>query len=899
MASINVPDIKIYLINPTNGEFYYATQNADGTYNVATTPDERAILHLPVDWQGTKVKWQRHPEYLGMFRSQGQTFKFVKDARAILMELYYAAGGWIQAKCNMRFDVFIDVNAGYQTTYTSQINFAEVDDEKSSPDYGGTGGNQIDQGEFSASTLDSELFELVQAYGPTKFNMPIWKNTGTTDAPVWVPYEDVDFVLHNGIKLLYQANYISAAAPDNIISYNGQRGFNKGNHGTGINIGFHTIPNMNQYSITQNNGTTTFIGNDILNNIIVQGNQSPGAGAIVNEVNFDGTNNSNPFTKNNYSIKNLQPTPDGYIDLNVSVSGQFSGDISYIISGAPTDVFIKIVLFEIGPGDVCTPQPGFPGRFGFIELYKLVMPTSGSGDPIVFHPPDVGKFNTASSSVDFQMKDNMAYILGVIFDGDITSEAWIVNYAFADLQMSIFSKYDSGTSGIPIPAPMLNPTTFPALSLTSLLKRIVPNLATTNTDGWGFPLPLIDNPYSGVSTFLDSTDPIGDCVPKNIKLSSSYCVHDLQGQSYISMSLNQLFMLCKFQLGCGLAIKDNTVEIERLTHYFDKDTMILDLGGNVAKMKIRPFKDMAGCNLKLGYSKADTNSDFGVDAFITELFYNTPLSKTPQTIEWETDDVLFEQYAIEKIRAQRVNQPIGVGYDPASPSSDNQAIGFYCAPSTVTPPLDQYPYDPSNNRIDIAPYAISIYPVLQRNGVALCGGLPAAQSTDPTAATQPYIYGMYYPDSAINVELSPCRAFQRDGGALLHSVLDEMDEEYLVFRKTAVIQYNNTLADLASIQSNLNIGAGGPVTTEFKDIAINSLPAKLLRPFIIDIETVGGVNTYNAINVNPNGYVRWVWKGLEWKAFLWMVENDIAVSQPTTMQLICHPDITNDQLKRA
>ena len=464
-----------------------------------------------------------------------------------------------------------------------------------------------------------------------------------------------------------------------------------------------------------------------------------------------------------------------------------------------------------------------------------------------------------------------------------------MDFRLTSLQFAFQSNYDSGASGVPVPAPFLPPSVFGGMRLNTLLQKIVPFFATTTSNDYGFPVPVVTD-YTGVSNMLSdpTLPPIKDIVPYQIVISSEYAIHDLEGQTFITISFNELFDFCKKQLGCGASIEYDTsgkptiLRIEDLKYFFDKDTMIYDLGYDVANFTISQMSDGIGANLKLGYTKADTNSDFGVDAFNTELFFNTPLSNLPAVMDYEETSILCEMYAIEKLRAQKVSQPIGAEYNPANPSQNNQSIGLYCDSETVFSSI--YALDPSN--IGVVASA-NPYPVLQ---------FSTAQSTDNTAASAPYVFGLYYPDTAINLPLSPCRALQRSTGAYLHSVLDEMDSERLTFRNTGVMQFNNQVKDLSGIESNLVVGSGaGNVTTEFKDVQIGSLPDQLFKPIIFKVTSKYPVNLYSILQNNPNGYIRFFWKNeagfgyTEYKMFLIKATQKAATGAPTEFVGWAHP----------
>jgi hypothetical protein len=860
---MNNPNVKMYLMNKDSTLYYQAVSNEDGTYTITPSTIPISIKVLPKGWEDVDIEYSRHPEYLGVFRSQAQTFNFVEDARYTLLDLYYKSNGGIQAECTLRIDIFYGVKIGYKTAYTSQLNFSDCDDEKFN---NGNSYSPIRNGIFHVPTLDSELFTLLESLGDTVMNHPVWQRSGTG----WIT--DCEFLYHEGIKLMYKSSYTSSATVSSPLRVD-LWGFNVGQRGSFPNAGTHFIPSMSGYNIVQDNGTTTFIGNDILQPFLIQNRQTYKQW----ETQF---NESRPYTNDNNLIYNLLNNQSGYVSVNVNLYYTLDTSLYFVIPIA--NYFLKIVLFEVDKDNNPELVPPVTGNYRYLTLETINL-TDGSGTP---QPLPTGAQIT-SNQID--LKYDKCYILGIISDTSIgygvdpSVASTTVIVLFSELKLTLESNYNSGT-GSPVEAPKLNESVFPIIRLKTLLTRCVKNLVTTNTDGYGFPVP-VSTPYQGSSAFLDETNTtsVGDLVPYQVVLSSQYCMHNLQGRSYFSISLNQLFKITKNILGCGLSIKGNTISIEQLSLIFNKDKEILnlDLHGGVSKLKIKPFNDLGGCNLKLGYTKAETNSDFGVEAFNTELFFNTPLTKNRNTIELQETDVITEQYAIEKIRAQVVKQPVSTVYDPANPSSDNQNVLFYCQPSAgiILPYLGVQPYDPENN-----PVATAAFKLNQR---------PTAQSTNSSASD--YIYGMKYPDTAYNLELSPCRMLKRGSGAILRSVLDLMDTKDLVFRNTTIITQGISVTGLSGIESNLGSG----VITEFKDIKINSLPDPLFRPWIFELTTVSAVNMWEIIQNDQNGYVSFTWKGMKLRGFIWKINQKLAASAPTRYELLVHPNVSNDQLKNS
>lgn len=871
-------------IQDKSGKYYSAILNSDNTWSVSLSPTLSYLSCLPDGWNDTSVTWERDNSYLGVIRSQtNSNFLFSKDGRAIIQSIRSAQGIQGYGLLTIYIQNF-GTSLTYDIFYQSELDFKTYQD-------------LFAQRKLSIGTLDSGLIRALHAYGDTTYNIPIWFNAGTPSAPAWEQYNHNVWVLDDGIKLLYNATYRSAATPTKPIDYRpntytrgeGILGFNLGQHGTVPNDGYHTIPSMAQYNITQNNGATTFIGNDILQPLLKQGDQGPGASAIVNEENFSGVNNSQPYTRENYSLKNACVFPPDTFQLFAAVSGTMES-ITDSVTGLPCNVtmagatshavnsYLSFVLFEIDELDNPTPGGTSPlwiaGQYSYIPI--LTIPTgTGSGFTL---PSGNGTFSNYTTPTQITINLNKAYVFGIIFDSPTgQSGASSCGFVLDALQFSLFSNYDYGTSGVPIPAPQLNPSVYAAYRLHQLLEMLVPFMATTNSDLYGFPIPITTD-FNGSSAYLSnpSLPPVGDGIPYQTVVTSAYCLHDLEGQSYVSLSFNQLFDFCKKVWGCGVGIIGDSLTMENLAYYFNNSVKILDLGFDVSDLEIIQETIGVGANLKLGYTKADTNSDFGVDSFCTELFFNTPASSVPQILDFEETSIGTDQYPKEKARAQRVNQPVGTVFDPANPSSDNQPYALYCtpAPTTILPSLPLYPFtivDPSGVEVGVNAHSVEMY-----NGTLA----PAAQSSDPTAASAPYIKGLYYPDTAQNIKLSPCRALQRDTGRLLHSVLDMMDADSLSFRATGVMQYNNEALALAGMESNLQVGASAAVITEMKDITIGNLPPQLFKPIIIKVKSKYPINLYQILNTNPYGYVSFKWEneGIGYKEYKFFIKKATQVA---------------------
>lgn len=896
-----------------NGNYYSAIQNpTTGGYTVSTSAAVDYLNELPKDWDNIAITWQRDTEYMGVFRSASSqgNFGFVNDARGILQYVRQMQG--IQGFITFTIWMWDENAFEYNVFYRSQLDFTSYKDDLQ---------NEL----LTIGSLDNLLIRDIHALGNTQFNIPIWTPIRSTYPVEYTT--DAEFLIHDGIKLLYNSTYTSGATSSNPITLGqltggGLVGYNHGRFGSDPSTaGAHAIINFTQYNIVQNNGATTYIGNTVLQPFLVQGNQNPGANGQVEE-RFNGINNSQPYTKNNNSLLNLLED----VTMQVAVSGTFNlaytdGGIGAIITqGDNTNQFLAFVLWEIDNTDN---PPIISGEMQYETILKIPIPdTSGAGGhgymPAQkdFSNYPGGTYPISSTAIangtpaTITLKKNKAYIFGIIYDsvgGENLTKS--IDAQITDLQFSIYSFYDYGSNPAtdPIPAPSYPPSIFPVFRPRQLLEKLIPNLATTNTDLYGFPI-YTSTPFTGVSDYLSnaSAAPSYDLVPYNIGMTSNYCIHDLAGQSYITISLNQFFDFCKKALGCGAAIENdssgnpNIFRVENLAYFFDNTTMILDLGYDIAEFEISHNIDGIGSNLKLGYPKAQLNNNFGVDSFNTELYYNTPALNEPGTMDYEVANVVTDQYQIELTRSQQTSQPIGSSFDPANPSGDNSVIALVMLPfatesfSGSAGSNVNYPtlaiVDPDNR---LYPYSGSIeaYQLALRNGV----NLPLAQNYDPTAASQPYINGLYYPESAINVELSPKRNLLRNGG-VIHSFLDNMDSQNLIFRHTGIMQYNNVALALSGISSNLDLGVGASPIVEYQDEPISNLPPQLFKPIQFKIKSKYPVNMYQIMNTNSRGYVRWYWtnrQGVtkEYKGFIYKAVQAAGNSEATEFYLWATPDM--------
>ena len=810
------------------GLYYYATKQADNSYVVASQVGLRHIKHLPKDWIEIPAIFDRNMTYMGVFRASSKTLMFSDDGRAILLDFMYGSGG-VNAYATVTIYKYNEADFDYDVFFSTQVDFSQLNDDKQT-------------GFLQAPLLQSGVNELIKSKSASNFNIPFWVKSGS----VWVP-NDATFVQHDGIKLLYNATLISGATPavpkGFVIG-----GWDRGNHGA--LQGVHELPGMNQYTIVQNNGTTTYIGNDILNPILIQGTQRE----TNFEVNF--TNSSRPYTSGNYCLKDLIISPD----MQISMTGQFSSNITF---GPGADYTLSFVIFEIDKTDE---PPIISGEYQiFATVYSLLLP-----GPTGSYTPPLDPFTT--TPVPVTLSPDKVYVFGIIYDGVPAgvNSGDLCAFNMSDLTVTFESQYNSGTAA-PVNAPQFPESTIVAFNQYTMFEKLVQSMDSITTDPYGFPVIVGD--YTAVSDYLttaqDPADNYGLEAPL-LMYTSENAVRAIKGIPYLTISLADYFTNCLRMDGLGLGVSGNTIRIEKLEYFFDAATEILALT-DVASFKCEPMSDIMFNNIKAGYKEPSTNKDYGVDEWIVPSEYNLPLNKSPKTEDLAVTSAIVGPYEIEKMRAQRNTSQI------SAPSASSNCVILQLSPD-MAPAAGVLA--PDGTPVTVTPY------YLQKYGLA--------QSTDPSAATYPYIAGLLFPESAYNVNLIPAKNLLRLS-PYLSAICDQQETGYLSYRRIYQQNYADPLTPLTGPSIKTNIY--GDVVDSVADISIGSFLPKLFRPYLFKITAPITGAAYDLINANPYGYISFTWKGVVFMGFISRVEQKAATGSATQLELIAHPATTDAQLK--
>lgn len=847
MSAITPPRYRMSILD-ADGNYYTGSLNTDSSWSISSSTTPQYLQSLPLNWQNMELTWARNSTYLGIVRSMSGTFEFATDGYAILKAFWYESGiqAYAQLQIEMRMDTESYTGAGdfwrYEPFYVSNIDFSQA---------------MVDMKvqRISVNTLDSALYELVKAYENTKYNIPFWDYDSTSDSFT----TEGTFLWHDGIKLLYNSMWESGATPSSIIQR--QLGWTSGSNWDTIipPTEPHTFLALAPVTYTQNNGTTTYIGNDIMQPWLLQGSQSD----EPNQTLWDN------YSKNLYLLKCLaQSGTTLYFRVTANIT-----NITYL-NPAPGDMsmVLKFRMYEIGffsPGGGDTPT-------GVTDMDIALPHQSGfSTGAVVSIAPGAVQWVSAAITLSYDKVYALAILYCSATDPGGTDEAsvYLSSFSVAILSDYLSNPAHTTTTGSynAYGAPMLQASPAIAYFPYQVFEKLVPCLNSIATNAYGFPDIPPHTPYSGVSRFLTDARlhlaANADAIPALTLWTSGNALRDINGQPYISISLSDFCKVMRSIWGCGMGIEGDRLRIEPLTYFFDSSSMIIDLGSNVDKFCVRPLTEMLGNNLKSGYNTESANNDFGVDEWNREMDYKTPITRVVQDIE-AVCPIITSMYAIEKARAQQSSQPI------ESPSSSNENYLIGISEGTIS-------------EVGVTPGTLT-YP--QGEGsyytMAMLNKQPAMKNYDDGAGT-PYVTNMYYGDTAYNIELSPARNMARSS-ALWNSLFENSaGSPGLQFIHQYQMLYNNIASELPGITSDLMNGAGE--FTEVADIPVNSSP-QLFRPYILEIETSQPVNMYSIINHNAYGYIQFSWAGSQYQGFIWEVKQ-LPEGRSTIFQLLCCPGV--------
>ena len=905
----------LYYLQDGNGNYFTAVLDGASpeSYTVSSSTTRTPLASLPKGWDALTLQWTRNNMWMGVFRTQSSSFGFVQDGRAILMALLFngVVNGspygnsnitGIQAQCVLEIDMISQTDFTYSTIYPSNINFQQASDNEQ-------------ERTFTVPTLDSNLREKLDAYASTQYNVPLWIYSGgewvlnNNEYGTSVAVSPV-VVNNRGIKLLYLQRFTTGASATVPLQF----------PVADDSSGCHNEFSLQQLNLIQANGSSTIVGNHLLENQLILGTQA--FRSLPHDNDFE------PFVRNSYCFWNLLG-----VDTELVFSPQLIMDIEYnnppaalatYPSGTPYVANFKVYGLQSDG------SPTYTDIIGTISIWndpsqadgavillsgadynpssllltyetqnKIDIPNSiinfydGLGNPILIYTP----FNTATT-----LHDNFMTVIGMDCDtacgggsplGSISIQAQDLDFYTFDIPAYYGNAVPSTST------PKLPDSTAIGFRPLDLLKALTVSMFTTQTDPNGMPdlTSVVD--YSGeygASKFLSdhSLDPTlnFDSIPFRTLFTCGNSLRNIQGIEYLSTSLQTFFNTLSHIYSVGLGIEtiggSDVLKIEDLRYFFNSASLLFDLGNAVFGLTIKPTTTFVGNNIKTGFQQREPNQDYGQDSFCVQQDYQTAITRVKADIDQTIADNC-DMYQIEAARAEQNSK------DQSSANSDNQTFIIQINDTIEGTTTIYAP--------DLTPVSENYY-----NNFMPVDITGAVQNTDSTAATDPYVFGLLFPDTAVNMGLSPARCVNRNG-AFFRSVLDGMDDTFLTFRKQYQLLFNQGSSSggsfssnlYPSVTSNLQVGLGSDPINEAADIQVNNLSSnwgrsggttKLFRPYLMTISTRQPLNMYSIMASAPYGYIQFVVNGKTYQGFIWDVSQKLGNDASTTFTLLAHPDQT-------
>lgn len=395
---------------------------------------------------------------------------------------------------------------------------------------------------------------------------------------------------------------------------------------------------------------------------------------------------------------------------------------------------------------------------------------------------------------------------------------------------------------------------------------------------------LTDGKYGVKSTFLQSLD--------DILYTSGTALRKYMATSSIKSALQDLFRELKLRgrkkLSIALAIENDQVVIEELDYFF-RPEIIMDLG-IVDDLEIVEAEDMQINTIKVGYKNQEIDKVNGRDEFNVTQTRTTPHTRIVKELDL-VSPYRADMYGIEVTRID-LN-----GKDTTDNKADNDTFVLSVEkPSSVTA---QYYSGVFDVYVSLGQYYIKIPSVLFQiaNGgsIIISGstsnngtytivntsyivvdytiiqvsqpvtnetvdGILSFISTDMYILKRPAyspISGLLHPDESFNIELSPKRCLDNNGG-FLHSLLYKQDINKIVFQT-------------GEKNSELSTTLAGVTVTEKEDVVIGSLPDPLFLPYYFTFTTNVQADFLSIIKATPYGKIKFTdgKTGLVLYGYLW------------------------------
>ena len=310
--------------------------------------------------------------------------------------------------------------------------------------------------------------------------------------------------------------------------------------------------------------------------------------------------------------------------------------------------------------------------------------------------------------------------------------------------------------------------------------------------------------------------------------------------SSLITSFKDFFKSTRAVAGYGFGIDNDNVRIAPISYFFNKFLEIHNIG-EIKEPEISPYTDYMAPTIKAGYKDQNYDSKLGRQEFNSAQEYSTALSRASGNIDL-TAAYRADQMGMDAIRQDVEDDNI----DDSDKKTDKDVFMVY---------------------VESAPMNDGVYRAETGNSFQNVSGISGTTH-------------------AINLELSPKRNLIRN--------LDFIG---------AVLQGTNTIV-FESGKKNTDLITTRQVTGNYpkneiredSNILIEDIEGILFLPVVIKCTTALNYATLNDIKNKNNGYIRFKYKGFEYKGFILDIEANISYSDEVQMELLLHPDTNLDTL---
>lgn len=296
--------------------------------------------------------------------------------------------------------------------------------------------------------------------------------------------------------------------------------------------------------------------------------------------------------------------------------------------------------------------------------------------------------------------------------------------------------------------------------------------------------------------------------------------------------------------GIGIEYDDDGNEIlrlEHLRHFYQKDVLIEDLGGNITNWRMTPYKDYIGNQIKAGYTTKIYDEVNGRFEFNVENILQAPVTRVHKDIDYKTE-YRTGCYDAEYVRANLANKKT------TDSENDNET----------------YKFQSSGNRLAID--GVSPDPYQLDRAQTVTAGLPAS--------VWPTVY---------NVPFTPWRQLGR-----LKPWLKSL--YYGILNPILKFKTGTKNKDLISSMYT------GPVVSESEDMDLTPDGTGediLFKPFVFEFEAEVPINLPELMATNPYGVFRhtMIRRGVEYVLDGFVLEAGIVDGKRDTYEfkLLCSP----------